>query len=548
MTNKFQKDAFNIGLLNIDAGLARTLQPISVVDIFSNPSTMDFHDDGLYSTKIFGHVGDPDRDSTFAYIDFGTHIMHPAVFHRLERIYKPFVDIMAGKLFAKWDDVNKTFIVSNEMEGETGYQFAMSYFNDMVLTKNDSDIRNMRIDFINTTKDKAKLNKVLVLPAGLRDAEVDSLGRIQEDEINEEYRRLIAISRTISNTNPTAKINDRARASLQVTFNKIHDHIMGMMKGGNGFIQTKLISRKTLNGIRTVITANSSSPSNLNDKYSFGPNDTGIGLYHVSRGALPITKVQLSNYLETNFSGADGQTMVVDSKSLKRKYVDLDSTEYDRWTTPEGIEKVISAQANIERRSRPVLLGDDYLALVYVPKHENVFKVFHDIDELPDGFSRKDVRPMTLHELIYLCNYRGWNKLKTLVTRYPVSGEDSVYPSNIFLRTTVKSDVRRELDDQWQPMSEEFTAIVYPAMDDDIAYVDSGYLHPSRLDGLGGDFDGDMVNMPIIYTKEGCDAIDVYYKSVASVLNPNGKFRASPATDTINLTMFTMTYLDESLS
>jgi hypothetical protein len=59
--------------------------------------------------------------------------------------------------------------------------------------------------------------------------------------------------------------------------------------------------------------------------------------------------------------------------------------------------------------------------------------------------------------------------------------------SKIYVRTTINSESRVELDHEWEPMDENGnTALVYPVFDPE-QYVDSAMVHPYRLAGLGGD-------------------------------------------------------------
>ena len=54
---------FNIALLPIEESTLNGLKPVKVSDIFDGMSK-NFHDEGLYSTIIFGKVGDERSKST----------------------------------------------------------------------------------------------------------------------------------------------------------------------------------------------------------------------------------------------------------------------------------------------------------------------------------------------------------------------------------------------------------------------------------------------------------------------------------------------------
>ena len=485
-----QRRAFNVQLMEVDADKVAPLQPIETLDIFESRDTGKLHPKGIFATEIFGEFGSQDRDITFSYIKLGTRILHPIVYKRLSKVGKFYTEIMAGQRYAHWDDEKKDFIEAKKGEGETGYAFFMRHFPELEIAKGDSEIRQQRVELINRYKNKALTPYVLVMPAGLRDVEIDEQGNTEEDEINPLYRRLLGISSTIEKTTEIEDpALDSARQSQQNTFNQIYDYLEGMLTGKNGFIQQRWGARRIFNGTRNVITSMDVSSPELGRKDYPGVEDTVMGLWQLSRGALPITIHALRrNILEGVFGDVEGKARLINPETYKGEWVEVSSSTYDRWVSAEGLEQIVGLQASTDMRNQYVTVEDYYLALVYKPADWKVFKIFHDIDELPEDYSQDDVYPITYMEMIYLANYRNWNDLRVIITRYPVSGEGSTYPSGVYVRTTVNSEQRVELDENWQPMEpeEENTAQVYPVFDPP-NYVDSTMVHPSRVGGLGAD-------------------------------------------------------------
>ena len=538
------REAFNVNLLQVDERKIRLLTPVGTLDIFDSRDTGKLHAEGFYSTEIFGEFGSKERDQTFSYINLKTEILHPIIFKRLMRIRKFYTEIMAGKKFAIFDDEKKDFVEKKRGEGQTGYSFFIKHFPELDIPKGDSEIRKQRVELINRYKDKARLNYALIMPSGLRDIEIDDFGGVEEDEINPLYRRLFGISSTIEKTTQTDDpALDNARYAQQLSFNLIYDYIEEMLTGKKGFIQQRWGARRIFNGTRNVITSMDVSSPELGREDYPGVEDTVMGLWQLSKGALPITIHKLrTNILASRFGDSEGQARLVDPKTYKSQWVDIDSSTYDRWVSSEGLERIISLQASSDYRSMPVTVEDYYLALVYKPKDWEVFKIFDDIDELPEGYSKDDVYPITYMEMIYLANYRNWNDLRVVITRYPVSGEGSTYPSKVYVRTTVNSESRVELDKNWQPMEPEGenTALVYPIFDPP-TYIDSTMVHPSRVGGLGADYDGDTVCANVIYTKEGIEEIDQYFQSRQAYVDPKGGMRASMHIDNVKLVMHNLT-------
>jgi hypothetical protein len=538
-----RKLPFNVKLLKLDAGQLRLLKPITTLDRFDGASTGNFHDKGLFSTEIFGRVGEDARDETFAYIPLKTKILHPVIYNRLERLKRLYIGILSGKQYATWDPKEKDFFPADETEGETGFQFFMSHWEEIEFPKGNSEIRKMRVRLMDKYRDEAVIENVLVMPAGLRDAEIDHLDRIQEHEINKSYQRLINISNTISKgSRNDSEVFNTARFAQQVAFNEIYRIIEEMLTGKKGFIQGKWGSRRIINGTRNVITSmDISTPALDADNYP-GPDDTVLGLWQTSRGALPVTINRLQQGILSNaFGDVEGNVRLIDPKTLKSEGVQVGTQTYDRWTTTEGLEKVIASQSMVELRAKPVTIENRYLALVYKPKEPLVFKVFYDIDDLPEGFSRDDVYPLTYEELIYLSNYRGWNDLRVISTRYPITNEGSSYVSKVYVRTTVNSESRVELDESWEPMEAKGnTALVYPVFEPE-QYIDSAMVHPYRLEGLGGDYDGDTISNNILYTREAIEEVDNFLNSRAAHVDPAGGLRGSASIDTSALVMHNIT-------
>ena len=57
---------FNLDVLYLEPAELRTLEKITIPDVFDGHSQI-FHDQGLFSTRIFGNVGTEQRDNTFAF-------------------------------------------------------------------------------------------------------------------------------------------------------------------------------------------------------------------------------------------------------------------------------------------------------------------------------------------------------------------------------------------------------------------------------------------------------------------------------------------------
>lgn len=533
---------FNVSIMKVDEEKVKFLRPVETADIFANVDG-NLHDQGLFSIPIFGRIGDEIRDKQFSYIDIKIHIFHPIIYQRLIKLKGLYKSIIDGSSYAIWDDKINDFVSSNDLKGETGFSFFLRHWDQIQFERNNSVIRDDRINLIQKYKKQALTNKILIMPAGLRDIETEENGRILIGEINELYLKLINISKTLIylKEDDYSSILDNSRRALQTTFNEIYSFVENMLTGKKGFIQDRWGSRRIFNGTRNVVTAMDTSVEKLGGLNSPKFTDTVVGLYQLSKALLPITLHHLKNsYLLPVFSAGPNKAYLVNKDTLKSEITSLNNFDYDKWTSEEGLEKIISSLEEQSLRAKPIIINDHYVALIYTGP-DKTFKIFYDIDELPSHLNKENVRPINLIELIYLSGYKIWNKYHGFVTRYPITGVGSSVPCTIYVKTTVVGEMRNELDSDWnKQVSEEFIALEFPTYDT-LAYVDSLIIHSSRLAGLAMDFDGDTSSLNIVYTDEANAEVKSQLSKVNTYLDPRGWFKASANVSTINLVLNAMT-------
>lgn len=482
---------FNIEFLVLSPDQKKIMDPVTSLDMFDGPGGQ-FHDAGLFSTKIFGKPGSALRDLAFGYIETRLPILHPIAYRNLCKIKDLYRAIMNEEVYAVWNPHIKDFEKADALTGDTGYHFFLSHLDEIEFTKTGSGTRDVRVSVLEKYRGRIKLDAVVVIPASLRELDVTPDGRTQMDDINTFYQRLIAIARTL----PTRKISDeehvlydRARLQMQNVFCSIYDYIEGLLSGKKGFIQQRFASRRVFNATRGVLTSRDITQVDLGKHYNIGYMDAVVGIYQHSKALLPKTKYYLLNgLLKDVFETTSGNVRLVNRATLKSERVDIDGDVMDRWFSGNGMEAFVESMSTRERRHLPIVINDHYLALVYVD--ETTFKVFRSIDELPADKDPKNVHPITYVELLYISGYREWNKFRAITTRYPIAGMGSTPPVGCYVKTTVPGGRRYELDDQWESMGEEYMALEFPVFAEDInktQYHDSISLPATMLAGLVGD-------------------------------------------------------------
>lgn len=478
---------FNIYLLELTPARLFKQKPVKALDIFDGPSR-NLHEDGLFSQSIFGRPGSDERRTRFSYIDIKTTIFHPVIYRTLCSLKRFYGGILSGAEYAKWDPVAQDFVRASPIEGRTGFAFFLQHWKDIKFEPTKSTTRDFSIKLIKKYADKALTQYIVVGPAALRDIEIDG-GRIKEDEINTFYRKLLSISNTISEAtirqNP--EIINIARFNLQLTFNQLYDYLERMVDGKSKLILGRWASRRVANGTRNVLTSIDSTSPVMGREDQVTVNHTMLGLYQFIKAILPVAQFHVRNgFVSKVFLEVNAPVSLVNQKTLEAEHVTLGPEHYDRWMTQDGIESIFNAFAEESIRHRPIEVDGRWLGLIYKGP-DQTYRIFQDIRELPEGFDRKYVSPLTLAELIYLSIYEVANKYPILVTRYPIAGVGSIYPSMPYLKTTVKAEIRRELREDFTPYPNDSGPVAYQFPITGLAFFNTEGPHPIKLAGLTAD-------------------------------------------------------------
>ena len=533
----------NISLLIPTPEQLRLIPQIKSLGIMDGPGG-SFDDEGLFSTLIFGRVGDPRRDLTFAHIDLRLPVLHPIIYRVLQKMRSFYIDIMAGREYAQFNSVKGIFERSNELEGRTGFSFFMQHWFDLQFEKGDSSTRNVQIELIDRFRNQAMFSHLLVLPAGLRDVEVDAAGRVTVGEINDLYQRCLIQGRNFPeqiNRGDDLSIYDRTRYATQQTVVQIYEYLENLIKGKGGMIQAKWASRRVFNGTRNVISSLDVTAVDLDAPNRPKFNNAVVGLYQGANASLPKTIYHLrTNLLERIFDTSSNSIQLVNKKTKRLEWVEVTNETMDRWSTEEGLEAVINELSVIAKRHRPVEIENHYLALIYVDD-KGTFKIFRDIDELPDGFNKEFVRPLSYVEMIYLAGLEMWENIAAFITRYPVENFNSSSPVMQYVKTTVPGELRYGLDDNWQ-RDESIIAKEFPVFADGIPqYHDSTSIPPARLTAKGADFDGDTMSYNATYSDEAIAEAKKYFTKRRAYIQAGGGLSFGVDIHTVNLTMLYIT-------
>lgn len=494
-------DPVNLGIMNVEDFIYNNkINPVTET-LIMEPSTNAFHEGGLYSEIIFGSIGSPDRMLKFGYIDLNCQIFNPKIFKLIVKLGSIYKDIMSGSTYAVFDPVVKDFkrVVGDPMdtpEADTGFSFFLKHFNELTFKTTASSRRDESIEVIEQYKQNAIISKYLVEPAGLRDIVNDSSGRLVQDDVNKLYTSLILYTRAIPKGSQSP-LYDTIRYQVQCKAQEIFEYIENFLDGKRGFIQGSFARRKVAMGTRNVITAATFVASSPEDPQMHKADDVIVGVYQTIKGLQPFTKYAWKTISVLPVFKSDIVTKVAlsDPKTFKLTYVQITPSERDKWTSDEGIEKIINSFRNTDLRSKPIYIkdeeGKDYALLLVYDEGEEI-ALCRSIEDLqsrwPRSIDKSKLRPITYIEMFYLIAETISQNRHGIVTRYPVIEQGSSYVAKIHVVSTTPSRAVKVID-LLDPEYDQMIMKQYPVLGS--PYMDAMMVHPSKLAALGGDHDGD---------------------------------------------------------
>ena len=527
--------AIDPSIMTSDRRAFAHIQPVTTGDFFEG-GTEQFHPEGLFSPEIFGRLGSEERSTRVSWIDLKAKVIHPLVYLKLEKLKNMYVGIMSGTVYATWNDKLKDFERSDALNGQTGYAFFCKHLPDVKFTKTSSDQRDLNIKLVDIADGDLFRDTCIVIAAASRELLITEDGRPQVDEINEYYRKLIAVSRTIA-SDPDSSVHDTARWSMQRTMVELYQHIFNLIFGKDRHASGKWASRAIFNSTRNVITSMNTTSRFLKGAATPMVTDTMVGVYQQSKAMLPHTvHAFLMGPLSRVIDRDAGTALVFNHNGLKPIMVNMSRQAKDLWTTSDGINKILTRFGDPSSRHYKSTIDGHYVGLLWQDDKHFKLILADEVEQgsVPEEYL-KQARPITRMELVYILIYKKAAYSYGTVTRYPVTGLGSTYPSRCFLRSTNIAKELKPLDENFNPIEDpDALAVQFPIMNgEDTSYYDGMSPHPSALGDLGADFDGDTTTWTCWYTANSEKELREFLYTRRGLIDPRGGLRIKPETDSI---------------
>ncbi len=169
------------------------------------------------------------------------------------------------------------------VKGYTGISWFMSILPELKIKESESVDRMNMIKAVDMAKKECKLliNKLLVIPAGFRDLSYDTDNRPVEHEVNDLYRKVIAISRSTKyftkNIVNSGRV-DEVLLKLTLAVYEVYKYFIDFNNGKHKFLRSKF-TKRTLASSRNTITGTITKEDSL-----FEILDKGFSMNHIKMG------------------------------------------------------------------------------------------------------------------------------------------------------------------------------------------------------------------------------------------------------------------------
>jgi hypothetical protein len=291
-------------------------------------------------------------------------------------------------------------------------------------------------------------------------------------------------------------------------------------------MQRRMSRRAIFGATRNVITSRKVSVENADNNRTGDPNSTIIGLHQALLGFSLVAIHQLTNgFLNEVFTSGMSTARLIDPKTLKSVYVDVPPNVVDKFTSSDGLTSMFNGYGSPNLRNRDIKVAGHYLGLVY-DDGKNVM-MLHDIDDLPDHLNKKLVRPITYTQFFYMQCVPEIEKKMLQVTRYPITGIGSIYPSRVFVMPTNSTSAERTLlDIDGETALGQYN--YFPTYSKNPSYFDGMSIANIRIGLAGADFDGDALSANSIMAEDSIREVEALFGKRDFYISGSGDFLYDP--------------------
>jgi len=524
---------FKYDILKVDDKLIAGERLVEVVSskIFERPGEPD--PEGLASYEIFGFPGTEERKKRFAYIDLSVKFVHPHCLFELKSLKRQYMDLINGdgEFYIKDGDICKVEgVAPSDAKVGSGVDFLYENWEKLKFDTGDvkSGIRFNRSRFIKSLeKEQIFMSKLLVMPAFYRDVDMRDGGN--RNEFNNLYIKIINLVSIMKSTSSmfTTLDNDVSDAYKDINnaLIEFHEMVIKTQGGRKGFIHKYVMGKSIDFAARLVIsgldTSKVASPKDMTVTFE----RTTLPLFACIKCFAPFIVHGVRDIIMNFLQGSEYMMALKDPKkgivaeNIIRHRL---SSDWQTVLTSNYIYNLIELfhEAPEHRLDYFQLPCEDGVNRTIVYYHDDISEVQDEYNDVISGGYEGRYKNLTLLELFYIAAYNTVKDKHIYITRYPIEDHNNTYPSKMSIipyNRTVKARVGDSVYPFFPVIDREKDMENISAM-----FTDSLIIFPGYLSALNGDYDGDMISVVGVFTKEANENAHKHIHSLGNLTGVDG--------------------------
>lgn len=432
---------------------------------------------------------------------------------------------------------DKGDLVEDEEKGKTGSTWLYSNWEKIKFVRNESRIRNERIDLLESlTKDTIFVKQWIVIPAFYRDVNLQDsgAGKIAVHQVTKMYSQLIRYASIVEKSQGFEFMINTTKYNMQLQIVEIYDEFKGKIEKKNGLIKKSLMGKAVDYGVRTIISApriNYNRPEDM----MVDSTHTGIPLYMCCSLITPFIVHWVKNFFRREFEST-GSKYPVKNREGEIEYIKIKDPAL--YFNEEYIEKAIanfikSPYNRFDRIEIPVE-GDTGGKKLFMRFSGRMYIKGESETESP-----LMLRDATWTDVLYMAAEDCLKDKFVYITRYPLSNITSgIFVTKISVLSTIKTTamyVGSKVYNNYPVVDVGLDESLVPSR-----FTDTTTMCNIYLAAIGGDYDGDQVTLKIPFAQEVNVEASQKMMMKTQILNGYGRNQRSTTNELLQ-TMYQLT-------
>jgi DNA-directed RNA polymerase subunit beta' len=230
-------------------GFIRNLNPVT--SMLSTDRSGGFHENGLFSERIFGPEGSKERRLIFSYIELNAKIIHPAAYRIILQLDKKIEKFLSTERSFILDEEKKLVMV--DRGGVTGIKEFIKMF-PKIKFRGETETRDKLIDFLKkeNKRDTIFLDKLPVIPPDLRPALRQDDGNWMIDPLNDVYLTVMRRASQVRSSG-SGPLYDLLNYALQNAILEHDNFIRSKISKKSGIVRKLMLGKRVDFSGRAVI-------------------------------------------------------------------------------------------------------------------------------------------------------------------------------------------------------------------------------------------------------------------------------------------------------